>query len=438
MCRYLWGEGRGEGILKLKEERHSLRIMDGDHAVATRLHWVQGEPPAGVKNPQIRYRLDNHLGSATLELDESAQIISYEEYYPYGGTSFVMGRNQAEVKLKQYRYSGKEQDSVTGFYYYGFRYYAPWLCRWLSPDPAGTVDGLNLYGFVKGEPLGHKDKDGRCTGNARGRSSSSDTKKRNDVSRSRSRSYDKFQVEKKGDRYVYKGRPAFMKKAIDIEVSDNEDRRHVIGWSETIKEYAENIFNIVIKNNENKFGELMVQQYEEYKLARHPKVSSSIKEHMEYAAKQLNSSPGNLNPEDASENRAIEIIRKQAASALSTIREEGTKSGPLTHDQIKELATAAFKEGASKTGITEFANAQRKIIKEMITNSSKEALLISQLNSIKMSTAIDLCKKPESKDQTSFALIYYKDVRKAATEEKTISDEARLSALFSLLRIPKQ
>ncbi len=27
--------------------------------------------------------------------------------------------------------------------YYGARYYAPWLGRWMSPDPAGTVDGLN-------------------------------------------------------------------------------------------------------------------------------------------------------------------------------------------------------------------------------------------------------------------------------------------------------
>ena len=35
----------------------------------------------------IRYQLGNHLGSAILELDDEAQIISYEEYYPYGSTS---------------------------------------------------------------------------------------------------------------------------------------------------------------------------------------------------------------------------------------------------------------------------------------------------------------------------------------------------------------
>ena len=36
----------------------------------------------------IRYQFGNHLGSASLELDEQAQIISYEEYTPYGSTSY--------------------------------------------------------------------------------------------------------------------------------------------------------------------------------------------------------------------------------------------------------------------------------------------------------------------------------------------------------------
>jgi RHS repeat-associated protein len=57
------------------------------------------------------------------------------------------------VKLKEYRYSGKERDDSTGLYYYGARYYAPWLGRWISADPAGTVDGLNLYEFVGGNPI---------------------------------------------------------------------------------------------------------------------------------------------------------------------------------------------------------------------------------------------------------------------------------------------
>jgi RHS repeat-associated protein len=77
----------------------------------------------------------NHLDSASLELDNSGSIISYEEYFPYGDTSLMAGTAQKEVKLKEYRYTGKEKDDATGLYYFGARYYASWLGRWLSADP---------------------------------------------------------------------------------------------------------------------------------------------------------------------------------------------------------------------------------------------------------------------------------------------------------------
>ncbi|NEQ05875.1 MAG: hypothetical protein F6K37_07920, partial [Moorea sp. SIO4E2] len=105
------------------EERHCLRVMDDTTCVAIRNQWTQGEPPEGVINPQVRYQLDNHLGSTTMEVDGEGQLISYEEYFPYGGTAFVAG-SEVEVKLKHYRYSGKERDGSTGLYYYGARYYA--------------------------------------------------------------------------------------------------------------------------------------------------------------------------------------------------------------------------------------------------------------------------------------------------------------------------
>jgi len=96
-----------------------------------------------------------------VEVDKNANLISYEEYFPYGGTSLIAGNNKKEVKLKEYRYSGKEKDNATGLYYYGARYYAPWMGRWLSADPAGTVDGLNLYGFVGGNPMTMVDPNGK-------------------------------------------------------------------------------------------------------------------------------------------------------------------------------------------------------------------------------------------------------------------------------------
>ncbi|WP_019500353.1 SpvB/TcaC N-terminal domain-containing protein [Pseudanabaena sp. PCC 6802] len=126
-------------------------------------YWEQDDSQREVDKAgtrSLRYQLGNHLGSVSLEVDNDAQIISYEEYFPYGGTALIAGRNQKEVKLKEYRYSGKERDDSTGLYYYGARYYAPWLGRWMNPDPAGTVDGLNVYAFVGGNPTSFVDLTG--------------------------------------------------------------------------------------------------------------------------------------------------------------------------------------------------------------------------------------------------------------------------------------
>lgn len=135
----------------VQEEYHSLRVMDDEQCVTTRDHWTVGAPPVGFQNPNWRYHLNDHLGSCTIEADEQGQQISYEEYSPYGDSTVFIGTGSAS-QLKQYRHSGKERDSVTGFYYYGARYFAPWLGRWLSTDPAGTIDGLNVYAFVRGNP----------------------------------------------------------------------------------------------------------------------------------------------------------------------------------------------------------------------------------------------------------------------------------------------
>ena len=111
----------------------------------------------------IRYQFSNHLGSASLELDDQAQIISYEEYTPYGSTSYQAVRSQTETP-KRYRYMGKERDEESGLYYYGARYYAPWLSRWTSCDPAGLTDGPNLYVAFWNNPLVVTDPTGRRNG----------------------------------------------------------------------------------------------------------------------------------------------------------------------------------------------------------------------------------------------------------------------------------
>ncbi len=145
----------------LDYERQMLRVMDDNTCVAIIYYTaIDKQDPSKEKTRQCRFQMDNNLGSVALEVDEEAKLITYEEYFPYGGTAIITGISQSEVTLKVYRYSGKERDDTTGLYYYGARCYIPWLGRWLEPDPAGTVDGLNLYAFVSGNPISASDPTG--------------------------------------------------------------------------------------------------------------------------------------------------------------------------------------------------------------------------------------------------------------------------------------
>lgn len=131
------------------------------------LRWQQNQPDE-LPQDQFRYALSDHLGSASLELDGRAALISHEVFHPFGTTAWWAGRNEIEAGYKTVRYSGKERDA-SGLYYYGARYYIPWLQRWSSPDPAGEVDGLNLYRMVRNNPVSNFDPDGRSPEQARRR-----------------------------------------------------------------------------------------------------------------------------------------------------------------------------------------------------------------------------------------------------------------------------
>ena len=138
-------------------ERETLGVFDDKHRVALVETRTAGADPGPAE--LVRYQLANNLGSSVLELDQQAQVISYEEYYPYGSTSYQAVRSRTETP-KRYRYTGQERDTETGLYYHGARYYAPWLGRWTSCDPAGLAKSPNLYEYVSGRPLVLVDKFG--------------------------------------------------------------------------------------------------------------------------------------------------------------------------------------------------------------------------------------------------------------------------------------
>jgi RHS repeat-associated protein len=153
--RKFLGDGRTVAL-----QRETLHVDAGSETICLVETRTVGTDSAPLQ--LTRYQHTNHLGSAVLELDDRAQIISYEEYFPYGSTSYQAVRNQTESP-KRYRYTEKERDEENDLYYHGARYYCPWLGRWTGPDPAGMNEGPNRYVAMRNNPAKLTDRTGADT-----------------------------------------------------------------------------------------------------------------------------------------------------------------------------------------------------------------------------------------------------------------------------------
>ncbi|HRI39638.1 MAG TPA: RHS repeat-associated core domain-containing protein, partial [Nitrospira sp.] len=143
-------------------ERETLHVMDDKQRIALiETKTIDVASPLTTHPLLIRYQLSNHLGSASVELDEAGEIISYEEYHPYGTTSYQALDKASAAEAKRYRYTGMERDEETGLEYHGARYYASWMGRWTAVDPIASSVDLNRYRFVRGNPIALYDPNGK-------------------------------------------------------------------------------------------------------------------------------------------------------------------------------------------------------------------------------------------------------------------------------------
>jgi RHS repeat-associated protein len=138
--------------------RETLHVLDDKQRIA--LVETRNDVDDGTPQQVIRYQLGNHLGSAAVEVDEQARVLTYEEYAPYGSTTVQMLRTDVKITAKRYRYTGKERDEESGLSYHDARYYAPWLGCWVACDPIGAAGGLNQYVYAARNPCKFVDLSG--------------------------------------------------------------------------------------------------------------------------------------------------------------------------------------------------------------------------------------------------------------------------------------
>ncbi|MGC5076584.1 SpvB/TcaC N-terminal domain-containing protein [Agrococcus sp. DT81.2] len=134
-------------------ERRTLAVPGGDGGRVLIEHRTADTAGADRAPARlVRFTVPDAQGSVALELDEAGGLVSYEEYTPYGSTTYQAVRSALDTP-KRYRFAGKERDDGTGLSHFGTRYYASWLCRWISTDPAGVDAGISLYVYAAANPV---------------------------------------------------------------------------------------------------------------------------------------------------------------------------------------------------------------------------------------------------------------------------------------------
>ncbi|MEZ4791646.1 MAG: RHS repeat-associated core domain-containing protein, partial [Flavobacteriales bacterium] len=140
-----------DGTVDTDRHYNTLHVMDGRSRIAT----VRVGTDVEDSTPAVKYNLEDHLGTSSVMVDNSGNLVNREEYYPFGDTCF------GAFAKKRYRYVGKEKDNESGLYYYGARYYSSWTCRFVSVDPlASKYPQLTPYNYAGNKPIGDLDVDG--------------------------------------------------------------------------------------------------------------------------------------------------------------------------------------------------------------------------------------------------------------------------------------
>lgn len=121
-----------------------------------------------VSTNAVHYCFSDHLGSASAVTNATGSSLDENlDYYPFGG----LAPTSTDSVPQSYKFTGKERDAESGLDEFGARYYASNFGRFMTPDWAaratavpyavfGDPQSLNLYGYVRNDPVSRVDPDG--------------------------------------------------------------------------------------------------------------------------------------------------------------------------------------------------------------------------------------------------------------------------------------
>jgi len=106
-----------------------------------------------MRTDSRQYYLKDHLGSIRVVVKEAGEIVSSDDYYPFGMTLNGRSSNNAYFNAK-YKFTGKELDTETGYFHFGERPYDGRIGRWLQVYPLfEKYPNVSPYNYAFNYPI---------------------------------------------------------------------------------------------------------------------------------------------------------------------------------------------------------------------------------------------------------------------------------------------
>lgn len=117
--------------------------------------WMEPGLPDGN---HLQFFYPNYQGSIVATTNISGTLSALYKYDPYGVPTDI--NNAVNWSGSRFRYTGQVTLPAAKLYYYKARVYDPVYGRFVQTDPIGSVDDLNLYAYVAGDPVNGTDPTG--------------------------------------------------------------------------------------------------------------------------------------------------------------------------------------------------------------------------------------------------------------------------------------
>ena len=145
------------------EAGHLLGEYGGTGAVIQETVWLE-DLPVGVLTTGGQYYVNpDHLGAPLTVTDATGQIVWRWDRDPYGNGKPNENPSGLGAFTYNLRFPGQYYDKETELHYNYFRDYNPKTGRYVQADPIGLDGGVNLYGYVGGNPITFADETGLNT-----------------------------------------------------------------------------------------------------------------------------------------------------------------------------------------------------------------------------------------------------------------------------------